>query len=610
MKFGKIFLAAFLAVLCASVASIFIIFSVGAGALASFGLKSIITEPNSVLYINFEEDIVDSPVSSPVSSVDIMNMNYVQPITLRQTLTAIENAAKDPAIKGICIRPDGMGSTSLSNMEELRVALEKFKESGKFIVAYCDSYTQFSYYIATVADEILLQPEGNLDWKGVSLSTMFYKGLIDKLGADVEIFRPTVCRYKSAVEPFFLKKMSPENRKQMEVIVNSVWQTVCEDVAKSRNLNIEDLKNYAANLDIACGEDAVRYGLIDRLAYEDELYALFDSYGVERNKCGHHNSVTLSEYINANIFSVATVTTNSNFGLELVDNKSLVAVIYAEGEIVDGDEYVAGQINGTSLAREIRQARLDERTKAVVVRVNSPGGSALASDIIWREMHLLQQTKPVVISMGGSAASGGYYISAPADLIIADKTTLTGSIGVFGMMLNLGNTLSEKLGVTMDNASTSENAVTPSLFGSFTKAQREVMMKGVDQVYTTFTSKVAEGRNLSIEHVYDIAEGRVWTGRDAVEIGLVDRNGGFTDAIAAAANLADLGNDFVIYEFVSPLTPFEEWVNSLGMFVSNSLGLDYSIYGEDIENIVYSSHELINMQGVQARCVGDLKIEM
>ena len=610
MKFGKIFLAAFLAVLCASVASIFIIFFVGAGALTSFGLKSIITEPNSVLYINFEEDIVDSPVSSPVSSVDIMNMNYVQPITLRQTLTAIENAAKDPAIKGICIRPDGMGSASLSNMEELRVALEKFKESGKFIVAYCDSYTQFSYYIATVADEILLQPEGNLDWKGVSLSTMFYKGLIDKLGADVEIFRPTVCRYKSAVEPFFLKKMSPENRKQMEVIVNSVWQTVCEDVAKSRNLNIEDLKNYAANLDIACGEDAVRYGLIDRLAYEDELYALFDSYGVERNKCGHHNSVTLSEYINANIFSVATVTTDSNFGLELVDNKSLVAVIYAEGEIVDGDEYVAGQINGTSLAREIRQARLDERTKAVVVRVNSPGGSALASDIIWREMYLLQQTKPVVISMGGSAASGGYYISAPADLIIADKTTLTGSIGVFGMMLNLGNTLSEKLGVTMDNASTSENAVTPSLFGGFTKAQREVMMKGVDQVYTTFTSKVADGRNLSIEHVYDIAEGRVWTGRDAVEIGLVDRNGGFTDAIAAAANLADLGDDFVIYEFVSPLTPFEEWVNSLGMFVSNSLGLDYSIYGEDIENIVYSSHELINMQGVQARCVGNLKIEM
>ena len=337
---------------------------------------------------------------------------------------------------------------------------------------------------------------------------------------------------------------------------------------------------------------------------------MFDSYGVERNKCGHHNSVTLSEYINANIFSVATVTTDSNFGLELVDNKSLVAVIYAEGEIVDGDEYVAGQINGTSLAREIRQARLDERTKAVVVRVNSPGGSALASDIIWREIHLLQQIKPVVISMGGTAASGGYYISTPADLIIADKTTLTGSIGVFGMMLNLENTLRDKLGVTMDSASTSENATTPSLFGGFTKGQREVMMKGVDQVYTTFTSKVAEGRNLSIERVYEIAEGRVWTGRDAVEIGLADRNGGFTDAIAAAANLADLGNDFVIYEFVSPLTPFEEWVNSLGMFVSNSLGLDYSIYGEDIENIVYSSHELINMQGVQARCVGDLKIEM
>lgn len=609
MKFGKIFLAAFLAVLCASVVSIFVLFSMGVGALASLGLKSNATEQNSVLYINFAEDIVDAPACSPMSSVDIMNMNYVQPITLRQTLTALEKAATDPAIKGICIRPDGIGSASLSNIEEIRFALEKFKESGKFIVAYNDNYSQFSYYLATVADEILLQPEGGLDWKGVSLSTMFYKGLIDKLGADVEIFRPTVCRYKSAVEPFFLKKMSPENRKQMEVIVNSVWQTVCEDVAKSRNLNIEDLKNYAANLDIVSGEDAVRYGLIDRLAYEDELYALFDSYGVECNECGHHNSVTLGEYINANIFGVTTVTTENNFGLNLID-KSLVAIIYAEGEIVDGDNYVAGQIHGTSLAREIRQARLDERTKAVVVRVNSPGGSALASDVVWREMQLLQQTKPVVISMGGTAASGGYYISTPADLIIADKTTLTGSIGVFGMMLNLENTLRDKLGVTMDSASTSENATTPSLFGGFTKGQREVMMKGVDQVYTTFTSKVAEGRNLSIERVYEIAEGRVWTGRDAVEIGLADRNGGFTEAIAAAANLADLGNDFVIYEFVSPLTPFEEWINSLGLFVSNSLGLDYSIYGEDIENLVYSSHELINMQGIQARCVGDLKIEM
>ncbi len=609
MKFGKIFLAAFLAVLCASIVSIFFLFSVGAGTLASLGLKSNITGQNSVLYINLAEDIVDSPICSPMSSVDIMNMNYVQPITLRQMLTAIENAAIDQTIKGICIRPDGIGNISLSNIEELRMALEKFKESGKFIVAYNDSYSQYSYYLATVADEILLQPEGSVDWRGVSLSTMFYKGLIDKLGADVEIFRPTACRYKSAVEPFFLKKMSAENRKQMEVIANSVWQTVCEDVAKSRNLNIEDLKNYAANIDIVCGEDAVRYGLIDRLAYEDELYALFDSYGVERNKCGHHNSITLGEYINTNIFGVTTVTTESNFSLEFVD-KSLVAIIYAEGEIVDGDNYVVGQINGTSLAREIRQARLDERTKAVVIRVNSPGGSALASDVVWREMQLLQQTKPVVISMGGMAASGGYYISAPADLIIADKTTLTGSIGVFGMMLNLENTLRNKLGVTMDSASTSENATTPSLFGGFTKAQREAIMKGVDQVYTTFTSKVAEGRNLSIERVYEIAEGRVWTGRDAVEIGLADRNGGFTDAIVAAANLADLGKDFMIYEFVSPLTPFEEWINSLGLFVSNSLGLDYSIYGEDIENLVYSSHELINMQGVQTRCAGDLKIEM
>ena len=609
MKFGKVFLASFLAIVVATVVSTILLFSMGVGALASLGTKQTLTPQNSVLYINLAEDIIDSPMLSPVGSVDIMNMNYVAPITLRQALTAIENAATDEAIKGICIRPDGVGSISSTIIEELRLAIEKFKLSGKFVVAYDDYYSQGDYYLATAADQIYLQPEGSVDWRGVSLTTMFYKGLLDKLDAEVDIFRPTVCRYKSAVEPFFLKKMSPENRKQMEAIAESIWETLCEDVAESRGVKVEALKSYAANLDIVLGEDAVRCGLIDALTYEDELYTLLESYGVERDSRGHLNSTTLGEYVLANNFSVTTVTTEEDFALEFID-KPLVAVIYANGQIVDGDAYMDGNIYGTTLAREIRQARLDERTKAVVVRVNSPGGSALASDVVWREMKLLQETKPVVISMGEMAASGGYYISAPADVIVANKMTLTGSIGVFGMMLNLEKCLSNKLGITIDNAATSKEATPPSLFTSVSEAQRKALMEGVDRVYTTFTSKVAEGRNLSIERVYEIAEGRVWTGRDAKEIGLADMNGGFTEAISTAANLADLGSDFVIYEFTAPLTPFEQWINSMGMITAKSLGLNYDMYGTQIEEVIGSAHELINMQGIQARCVGEPKIEL
>ncbi|MBR2367563.1 MAG: signal peptide peptidase SppA [Alistipes sp.] len=609
MNFWKIFFASLAAIVFSSLVTLFFFISAGAGFMASFSTPPVTQPTNSVLYIDFGENVIDAPMKSPMSSIDIMNMNLSEPITLREVLTAIEKAATDSSIKGICIRIDGLGTVSAANIEEMRVAIERFKESGKFVVAYDDIYTQVEYYLASVADEVLLQPEGSLDWRGVSLTTMFYKGLIDKLDADVEIFRPSVCRYKSAVEPFFLTKMSKENRKQMEVIAHSIWQTICEDVAKSRNIGVESLQQMASNNVLVLSEDAVKYQLVDRLAYEDELYELFDSYGVERDAQGHHHKVTLGEYIMANDFSTVTVNVDNSYALEFID-KPLVAVIYAEGDIVDGDLYMDGQIYGTSLARELRQARLDERTKAVVVRVNSPGGSALASDVVWREMSLLQQTKPVVISMGDMAASGGYYISTPADAIYADRLTLTGSIGVFGMMLNLENTLRNKIGITVDVAATSAAAVAPTPFSPMSNQQREAIMKGVDRVYEVFTGKVAEGRNMDIEDVYNIAEGRVWTGSDAVNIGLVDNIGGFTEALSAAANLADLGNNFTIYEFTAPLTPFEEWMKGMGLMLSSSYGIDYNVYQHEINDIVTSAKRLIDMQGIQARVASDIDINM
>lgn len=609
MKFWKIFVASLLAIVCGTFITIFILFSLGAGALASLGTTQSVTPQNSVLMINFAENISDSPLRYPMSSVDVTSLTYTGNITLREALTAIESASLDPAIKGICIRLDGLGVVGATSLEELRCAVTKFKESGKFVVAYDDNYSQGEYYLASVADEIMLQPEGSLEWRGTNVTTLFYKGLIDKIDAKVEIFRPTVCRYKSAVEPYFLKKMSPENRRQMEAIVNSTWQTLCEDVALSRGLGVEELKEYAAANKIVLSEDAVKYGLVDRLAYEDELYELLRNYGVESDRCGHVNSVTLGDYITFNNFSTITVTTEDNLALEFT-NKPLMAIIYAEGEIVDGDIYMDGQIHGTTLARELRQARLDERTKAVVVRVNSPGGSALASDVVWREMKLLQETKPVVISMGDMAASGGYYISAPADAIVANRLTLTGSIGVFGMMLNLENTLSKRLGIDVDVAASSDAAVMNGIFSPLSKEQREAIMRGVDRVYESFTEKVSEGRNLTIDEVYAIAEGRVWSGSDAKRIGLADYNGGFTEAISVAANLADLGQDFQIYEFLSPLTPFEEWISGMGLVMARSLGLDYDIYGDEIENLILSTKDIINMHGVQARLAGDVRLDL
>lgn len=608
MNFWKVFFATLAAVVCCSLITIFFLISAGGGLLASFSAPVYQTPRNSVLYIDMAENIGDAPLKTPISSIDVMSMSYTEYLSLREVLTAIERAATDPDIKCLCINIDGMGSTSLANIEEIRQAVERFKLSGKGVVAYDDHYTQGDYYLASVADEILLQPEGSLDWSGVSLGTMFYKGLLDKIDAKAEIIRPTVCRYKSAVEPFFLDKMSKENRAQMERIANSIWQSICEDVAASRKIDVEQLQSYAASSSITLSKDAVKCGLVDRVAYEDELFELFEAYGVERNERGHYNSLSLGEYVMNNDFSAATVTTENDLSLEFI-NAPLVAVIYAEGEIVDGDLYMDGQIYGTSLARELRQARLDERTKSVVVRVNSPGGSALASDIVWREMQLLQQTKPVVISMGETAASGGYYISAPADAIFANRTTLTGSIGVFGLMLNLEKTMERRLGLTVDYAATSPAAIAPGLFRSVSKQQYASLMRSVDDIYEKFTSKVADGRNLSIEQVYNIAEGRVWTGSDAKQIGLVDNIGGFTEAIAAAANLADLGNNFKIYEFTAPLSPFEEWISSMGLMLSNSYGIEYELYQEAIDEIVSTSKDIINMQGLQTRLVGDIHID-
>lgn len=571
------------------------------GAIASLPKENTIVAENSILYIDFNTPIVDAPATSLFSSLDA-EMNIVEPITMLKVFATLEYAAEDSRIKGICIAPSGDYTLSLANIEELRHALEQFKLSGKFVVAFDDTYTQSEYYLSSVADTIIVNPEGSVDWRGVGISTIFYKNLLDKLGISVDIFRPTECKYKSAVEPFFLTKMSDANRKQNEALVESLWQSICEEVGSSRGIEPNKLKQYAKNLSIASVEDALKYNMVDMVAYEDTIYNIYKEYGVERV-----SKISLGEYI-TNI-ALPTYTANiENNNLGFVTSP-LVAIIYADGEIVDGNKYQDNAVYGSRLANELRAARLDSKTKAVVVRVNSPGGSALASEIAWHEMKLLQEQKPVVISMGGMAASGGYYISAPADYIFADKATLTGSIGVFGVLPNFGKLLEQRLGITFDSAATSANAVGLAGIKPLTAQERKNLSQSVDRIYTVFTEHVAEGRNLPIDDVLTIAEGRVWSGTMAKEIGLVDEIGGLREAIFKAASLADLKDNFKIYEYVAPRSPFEEWLNTTSFVLAKSLGVDYNIYGEELREIISQMPILSSMSGVRAQYFGDMNIE-
>lgn len=535
MKFFKTFLACLLAVIAASAISSFLWMSMLIGMLGSMEGSMTTIEEGSVLEINLAEAITDSPSTDPLAGLDLMSMEAMPQLSLMEVMRALEAAATDDRIKGIYLRLNGMGGamTGTATLEELRNEILEFKKSGKFVVAYNENYSQGAYYLASVADKIYIEPEGGMDWSGLSASLMFYKGLLDKLDLKVEVFRPSSCKFKSAVEPYILKEMSPANKAQMQQMVDSYWKTIQQAVAEARGISIEEQNRIADNLEVTLASEAVAHGFVDAAIYEDQMNEIFTELGVTVTDEGY-NSVSLGDYA-------------AQVGLN-VDNLSAsqVAIVYAEGDIVDG-EGSGPHIYGNTLAAKIREVRLDEDVKSVVLRVNSPGGSALASDVVWREMELLKAEKPVVVSMGSYAASGGYYISCPADVIVANEMTLTGSIGVFGMMLNTRDALQNKLGVTIDGVKTNTSSGMGTL-APLTKVERAAVMRGVDRVYETFTGHVSKGRNLPIERVLEIAEGRVWTGVDAQQIGLVDGIGGLRMAIALAADKAGLGEDYAVVE--------------------------------------------------------------
>ena len=422
MNFVKTFLAGLLAVVVGMFLVFFLWIFLLLGIAGSME-KSVAVYPESILKIDFSEMLTDAPSSDPLAGIDVTTLQSMPQLSLFKALRALEAAAADDRIKGIYLRMNGTGGIAgTALLEELREALEEFKQSGKFVVAYNETYSQGQYYLASVADRIYLQPEGGMDWSGLASNVTFYKGLLDKLDLNVEIFRPTACRYKSAVEPFILEKMSPSNREQMQALVNSMWGTISGAVCAARGIDSVEMRRITDNLEVTLADEALKYGFVDELLYEDQMNDVFDSLGVESDG-GDYRFVTLGEYA-------------AQVGADLKNiSADRVAIVYADGQIVDGEGY-GREIYGNTLAAKLADVRRDDQVKAVVVRVNSPGGSALASDVIWREMELLRAEKPVIVSMGSYAASGGYYISCPADVIVADRTTLTGSIGVFGMFLN------------------------------------------------------------------------------------------------------------------------------------------------------------------------------
>lgn len=575
-QFLKFTLAA-AAGLLLGVFSIIIIFSILA---ASGDSKEVQLDKPYVLRLELNGEIQDRVENMPFDLSEITGQD-VNILGLNDILANIKKAKTDENIKGIYIEI-GMISAGFATREEIRNALLDFKESGKFITTYSEIYTQGSYYLASVADYICMYPEGGMELRGLNSTIPFFTNALKKMGIEPQVIRHG--KFKSAVEPFMLTEMSDENREQIETYMGSIWEHFLKNVASDRKLTRDRLNEMAENLEIQTTEDAVRLGLVDSLFYRDQF----------QNHLA--NLMEQENYDDINFISLKKYNKVKNENARDKFKKEKVAVIYAQGEIQSGEgsETVIGS---ERISKAIRKARKDEKVKAIVLRVNSPGGSALASDVIWREMKLANEEKPVVVSMGDVAASGGYYIACASDKIYASPNTITGSIGVFGIMPNIEELMTDKIGITFDNVKTNKFADLGSVNRPLTQEEYDIIQKGVVDVYNTFTSKVAEGRDMSQENVDDIGQGRVWSGTNAMDINLIDEYGGLEAAVAGAAELAEL-EDYRIYELPEQKDPFQELLEQLEedmqtSWIKYQLGDQYKYY-KTIQDIKH-------LKGVQAR---------
>lgn len=585
--FFKYMFATIAGIIITSIIMLLIFFGI-IGAMVAKSDQAVDVKDNSLLVIKLDQQIVDRGTDNPMGNFDFMSLKPAPQMGLNDILKAIDNAADDDKIRGIYIETEGIPAGA-ATLEEIRASLEKFKESGKFIISYSNVYSQKSYYLASVSDKILLNPEGMVEWVGLRSEIMFFKGALEKLGVEAQILRHG--KFKSAVEPFMYDKMSPENREQILTYTGSIWNHWVEGISKTRNISAEQLNQFADDLTIRNAKTALDNGIVDSLVYKDQVINMLKELTDTKPK-KDINSVSLAQYT-----KVKPKRQHKGF------IKEKIAVVYASGEIVMGDGN-EGAVAGERFGRAIREARRDSTVKAIVLRINSPGGSALASEVIWREVKLATEVKPVIVSMGDVAASGGYYIAAPADYIIASPTTITGSIGVFGMMPNVKEGMNKKLGITVDVAKTNRNSDFGSLFRPMTAEERAIGQLSVEEVYKTFIGHVAEGRETTVEKVDEIGQGRVWSGANAISINLVDEFGGLQKAIDIAAERAEIEN-YRITELPELEDPFEALVKQLtggakARILQNELGESYK-HVERLKSIV-------NSKGIMARIPYDVEM--
>lgn len=559
----------------------FIILLATISAMVASGEKSVTISDNSILVLKAGVPVPDRGNPNPLAGLDVINMTISQAPGLNEILQNIEKAASDSKIKGIFIE-NGLLSSGWATTEEIRNALEKFKESGKFIVSYSDYVLlQEEYYLSTVSDRIYINPGAMVDFKGLSGEVMFYKKALDKIGVEVQVIRHG--KFKGAVEPFILDKLSKENEEQIKDYVGSIWNHVIENISKSRGIPAEKLKVAADNLvgNIAAG--ALENRLVDGLMFRDELIDTLKVLSGTKMK-DDIRLVSMTKY---------SKVPDPN---KVISVKNRIAVIYASGSIVMGKGN-ENNIGGNHYAEVIRKERLDTTVKAIVMRVNSPGGNAVASEVIWRELELASKVKPVVISMGNYAASGGYFISAPGTKIYASPTTISGSIGVFGLIPNAGKLLEQKLGISTQTVNTNKYSDFPSIYRPMDSYEREVMQLSIENVYADFVGKVSSGRKMNVESVDSIGQGRVWSGSSCIKIGLVDEIGGLKDAIKGAAELAGI-ETYSIRELPVIEDTYTKFLTQLSgevrmNILKKELGESVRFYNEFME--------LKNLSGIQAR---------
>ena len=586
--FFKYVLATVVGFIAVSIIGIILMFMI-IGALISSAEKQVVITENTMLVLDLERQVVDRAPNDPFQDLAFAGILQTRTIGLDQITDALEKAAYDDRIMGVYLKLSIING-GMASVEEIRNALITFRErSGKPIYAYGDMFDQKSYYLATVADQIVVHPMGAVDFRGLGGEMMFYTKALEKLGIEMQVVRHG--KFKAAVEPFLLEQMSEENRQQQLVYMNSLWDHMLRGISEARSISIDRLNQLADEVQtFNLGSEAVEAGLVDAAKYKDEV---LDDL---RSIIGNMDAKEIPVVSTAN-YAKAQVK-----GLGRPYSRNKIAVIYASGDI--GVSIGGEGIIGDEIGREIRKVRQDSSYKAIVLRINSPGGSVFDSEVIWREVELAAQEKTMVVSFGDVAASGGYYIAAPADRIVAHPNTITGSIGIFGLVPNFGELMNDKLGITTDVVKTNKNSDLVSLSRPLTEYERHLLQQSIEKGYDTFISHVANGRNMTKEQVDEIGQGRVWSGENALEIGLIDQFGGLYDAVELAAEIAGIDN-YRTVPLPSQEDPFQQLFKSgteniRARFLKNKLGEAYRYYEQ--------LNKLQQLNGIYARMPYDIFI--